>query len=135
MAKSYDLDKPGKQCPPVPHEKSGDGMEVVPSNEAPGAEQAEGPTPPAWSASTPVDPDALATLGVELREQAVDAYFADVSWLVDSPELDVLAPKLAAEDFGPALKSAIAAAAVLVGGSGGAWRAEMASDTRRRLRM
>jgi hypothetical protein len=127
----------GSADPPVRRRESGDGKESVPSEEPQGAEPTDSPNPPVWSSSTPVEPKTLVPMAVGLREQAVDACFADVSGLAGLVELDETAPGVAVEDYGPAPKSAAAAVAlaVLLGGSLGARRAEIKSRTRWRFWM
>jgi hypothetical protein len=96
--------------------------EAVPSDED--AEQAAGLVPTARPAGAAVDPQTLVPVGVEVRQQAVAACFADGSWRATPPDLEV-----PAEGFVPAA-DAVAAAALVVFLSGRA-RAQRAEPERR----
>jgi hypothetical protein len=71
------------------------------------------------------------------RQQACDACFAEGSPIADSAQPDAPLPGMAVQDSQPATESvtAFAALAVVLGGYGGALRAETKPSIRRQLRL
>jgi hypothetical protein len=105
-----------------------EGGGAAPSDEPGDDGQTDQPPPGANPAGSPVDPDAAAEAGVQLRRQACDACFADGSWMTAAAKAGLLGPRGA-----PDPAAAEAALAVVLGGFWGVHRAAAESRTRRRL--
>jgi len=99
---------------------SGDGAAVA-GDEEPDEVPAERPAPAAKPAGAPVEPEALAQISVELRQQACDACFAKGAWRADPAQVGMPAPGVAAEDSSPVPHAAVAAAALAVVLRGALW--------------
>jgi hypothetical protein len=110
------------QWPPVTPAESAGADEAFPSDED--AEHAAGLVPTARPAGAAVDPRVRVPVGVEVRQQAVDACFTDGSWRAMPAELGIRA-----EGSTPAVD--VVAAAALVVCLGGCARGQRAEPERR----
>jgi hypothetical protein len=117
--------------PPVAPAEGDDDDEVLPSEED--AEQVDGPVLTVRPAG---DPEAMVPVGMQVRQQALDAGFADSSWRANPAKLEMPVGALAAEGSAPATNAAAAATlAFFLGGCADAHRPETELRRRRGFRM
>jgi hypothetical protein len=114
-----------------------DGGGAVRNDKQPAEVPAEYPVPEGELSGTPIGPATEEQGSTLVPQQVCDVCFADDSWMADSERPEAPWPGMTAEDSDPAGDStpAIAALALVLGGYGGALRAETNSRQRRRFRL